>query len=171
MRSIAFAVIASLALAASAQASTTSVPSTSDDPAWLEAHGLTPVSTLEVQDDPAKLPQRCWHARVFAGLRAYNNGKHKFAVWAWNEGIVCSLNGQIDEFHQRHGKGSNDPWSDGPYPSIATHQLSGDRRMAYSHYQTDWKMGYANWGAFLNLRQYFSKRVDRTVRWHHYGSS
>lgn len=165
-----------LAVPAGASAKTTSIESEVDDPAWLQANGLTPVATLEVSDDAAKLPERCWHARVFAGLRAYNQGEHKFAAWAWNQGVVCSLDGRIAEFHQRHGKGSNDPWHDGPYPSIAEHRrLPRTCCHVFSSYQTDWKMGSSwespNWGVTLNLHQYWSKHVDRKVAWHHYASS
>ena len=164
----ALVVLAFLAIVSSAGAATYQVQSTSDDDAWLQLHGLTPTATVEVSDEPIdyKLPDRCWHARVFAGLKGYNG---KYDVWAWEKGIVCSLNGRIDEYHLRHGKGSVGSWGDGPYPSIAWWKWAkGDHREVHGHYQTDWVMGYANWGVFLDLWQYFSKRVDRKVRWHHY---
>ena len=177
MRYILLTVLAGLLWCGTASASTQTIQSTSDDPDWLAAHGLTPVATLTVEDMPNyKLPDRCWHARVFAGLNAYNQGEHKYAAWATLRGIVCSLNGHIREFHLRHSKGSISPWHDGPYPSLSWWKwVNPEHRAVHSHYQTDWRMGTSwqgpNWGVGLSLIQYWSKRVDRTVRWHHYPSS
>ncbi len=188
MRVSMLALVLLAALPATALARIERVAPEVDDPAWLAARGLTLETWIEVGDDPDGPMQKswcsgnCWHAKVFAAIRGCTDAPGDRCVWAWTKGIVRQAGGQIVEFHQRHDRGQNQSWKDGPLRSEAWQRYAPccdgrPRSRVFTHYFTDFQLGSGQtmppscWSVTLNLNQLWTRRVSRKVKWDHYPCS